>query len=331
MRKDVRLGLAVGGILFGVVLVYVLFFAGGKGEDQLADDLDALASAGAVMDPSGTSAGTDPAPNPGNPNDPGTTLVDIGSQSSTGTPTAPLGDRNRTQNPAPPMNWNPVGGINPTTRPSAPSDSFSPPVASAGQYDWRKLMTEGAQAPIWSETPGTPELPGGERRLIDEGRNVISPPMPGTELEVRAGEGTAGGPRIYVVQPGDSFWSIAKAEYGNASYYHHVVRANPKVDATKLKAGMRITIPGRDEVIPQNAPPTAVSPTPVVIDETRQYRVKKGDNLSNIAQRLYGRASMTEKLYQLNRDVIGPDPSALKLNAILILPETPTRVAGAGN
>jgi nucleoid-associated protein YgaU len=73
---------------------------------------------------------------------------------------------------------------------------------------------------------------------------------------------------------------------------------------------------------------TALTPTPVAIDETRQYRVKKGDSLSTIASRLYGRTDMADKIYQLNRDTIGANPSALKLNAILTLPESPTRVAG---
>jgi nucleoid-associated protein YgaU len=334
MRKDVRLGLGVGGILFGVVLVYVLFFAGGKGDDQFA--IDGGSDSAAATGGGGNAADSTAANGSVRPYETGQTLVQTGpistvtpQQPTTGTPTA---GANATGNATSPHGSRALNGFAPTTRPTAPfANNFAPPTATATTWNWRELVDHGArdgQLLSFTETP----TPGGGRPLIEQHRINLDPPTLGPATgDTRAEEPSmqnATGPRVYIVKPGDSFWSIARAEYGNASYYNHLVRANPKVDPARLKAGMRITIPGRDEVIPKNAPPTSLTPTPVAIDETRQYRVKKGDNLSTIASRLYGRAEMAQKLYELNRDVIGPNPSALKLNTILALPEAPTRFAG---
>lgn len=337
MRKDVRLGLGVGGILFGVVLIYVLFFAGGKGDEQYSID---SASDAASVTGGGGSASADSTAAGGSvkPFETGQTLVQTGPTANTGTPQQPTtgtpigGGTGAGGNATLPQGNAPFNGISPTTRPTGGlAGGFTPPTATASAWNWRDLVDHGArdgQLLSFTETP----TPGGGRPINDPGRLIMDPQMPGTlSGDTRTGDlstENAAGPRVYVVKSGDSFWSIARAEYGNSSYYNHLVRANPKVDPAKLKAGMRITIPGRDEVIPKNAPSTALTPTPVAIDETRQYRVKRGDSLSTIASRLYGRSDMADKIYQLNRDTIGPNPSALKLNAILTLPEAPARIAG---
>lgn len=73
-------------------------------------------------------------------------------------------------------------------------------------------------------------------------------------------------PRVYVVVQGDTLSEIAK-RFGTT--VEAILQANSIADATGIKAGMRLTIPG--------AAPTAV---PVVI-----YEVKSGDTLSGIASK----------------------------------------------
>jgi nucleoid-associated protein YgaU len=325
MRKDVRLGLGVGGILFGVVLVYVLFFAGGKGEDQYAGgDFDPNSSEAMTTHGGASSAGAE-------------TLVEMGPGPANGGPKVPAPQGNNIDNAntggrgadIPSASGQITGPIGSVAGGAGAVGGIAAPTAGAASWDWRKLMKDGdlsGQLISHTETP----TPGGGRPFQNDPL-IIGPLPPASGGGLNEGSSSTG-PRTYTVRSGDSFWSIAAAEYGNANYYSHLVRANPKVDPTKLKAGMRITIPAHDEVIPKNAPPDALSPTPVTIDETRQYRVKKGDSLSRIATNLYGRQAMADKIYQLNRDVIGPNPSALKLNVILTLPEAPTRMAaGTGN
>ena len=323
MRKDVRLGLGVGGILFGVVLIYVLFFAGGNGADEFAGDLDSGASETTRAD-----GGTGSAAESSKPTESGTPLVNTGSITGIGTtpttPTAPVAGNTNNNSITPPVA---TGG--PTTRPigAIATGNVGAPTANTGSWNWRDLVNHGARSGELLSRTETP-TPGGGRSMVEPRNMQIDPPVGSSFVE--AGPSTRPtGPRIHVVKSGESFWTIAKNEYGNASYYSHLARANPKVDPSKLKAGMRITIPSKDDVVPRTLSASALMSEPQTIDETRQYRVQKGDSLSVIAKKLYGRADMADRIYQANRDLIGANPSALKLNAVLTLPETPTRTATA--
>ena len=56
-------------------------------------------------------------------------------------------------------------------------------------------------------------------------------------------------------------------------------------------------------------------------DHTMQsYTVVKGDSLSKIAQRVYGKASLWEKIYEANRDHV-KDPDLIYPGQVLRLPE----------
>lgn len=51
-----------------------------------------------------------------------------------------------------------------------------------------------------------------------------------------------------------------------------------------------------------------------------RYRVVRGDTLSLIADRLFGDVLAFRRLYELNREVIGPDPATLEVGTVLKLP-----------
>jgi nucleoid-associated protein YgaU len=137
------------------------------------------------------------------------------------------------------------------------------------------------------------------------------------------------GPRRYTIKHGDTFWSIAKAEYGNAAYFGAIQRANPGIDPARIKAGDSIILPDKNEVI---APATATARQPsaadLIVDPAKQYRVQPGDNLSIISKKLYGRYDKWVQIYELNKELIGQNPAALKKDMILALPEPPLRIAG---
>ena len=94
----------------------------------------------------------------------------------------------------------------------------------------------------------------------------------------------------------------------------------------RIKAGDTIILPDKNEVI---APATATARQPsaadLVIDPAKQYRVQAGDNLSTISKKLYGRFDKWAQIYELNKELIGPNPAALKRDMILALPEAPVR------
>jgi nucleoid-associated protein YgaU len=82
------------------------------------------------------------------------------------------------------------------------------------------------------------------------------------------------------------------------------------------------------------APSVPAVPSPSVIDagspvvtgatvatpQSTTYTVKPGDTLRSIAEEEYGDAGLWPKIYQANRDTIGPDPDNLVAGTTLTLP-----------
>lgn len=61
-------------------------------------------------------------------------------------------------------------------------------------------------------------------------------------------------------------------------------------------------------------------PTPEAPDDDTVYVVKAGDCLSKIAQAFYGNAQMWPRIYNENRDVIGPNPNLIFPGQVLTIP-----------
>jgi nucleoid-associated protein YgaU len=297
MRKDVKLGLAVGGILFSAVMVYVLFFANGtKPSAEQARGTSASSADAGKVDAAGSQAAHDTSPE-----HPLTALLP-GNVTPATQPTEPT--------PAEPT----VSISGPATRPATDDAAPKPDNAIAsvqsGTFNWRAALERGSNAALSHSV--TPENP---MTSADRGSSAPAP-----VVDVVPNTSPSTGARTYVVKAGDTLWAIAKAEYGSASYYPHLARANPRA-ASRLRVGMKIVLPAKDEVVPESA--KAVLVTPKVLDATRQYRVQAGDNLYVICKRLYGKTDLVTKLYELNKDLIGPNRSALKPNMVLQLPEPP--------
>lgn len=131
----------------------------------------------------------------------------------------------------------------------------------------------------------------------------------------------------YVVQPGDTYSSIAGKVYGNRNLYQVIEKANPSVDPRKIRPGMELNVPAKEAVSSDRGsvdvtPPVAATGT---IDASREYRVQPGDTLHKISQRLYGKTNRWAAIYDLNKTAIGPDAGKLKVGTVLTLPEAPTQ------
>ena len=152
--------------------------------------------------------------------------------------------------------------------------------------------------------------------------------------------------RPYVVKPGDTYWSIAAAEYGDGSMYVLLERANPNVPARSLRAGITIKIPPKPTAAIGPASPAPGSPGPAApgapavaagstsIDPDtgkRFYIVKAGDNPSTIAQQLYGDQRMAYLIVEANP---GLNAKTLRVGQKLWAPtrpgEAPTPAPGTG-
>lgn len=128
------------------------------------------------------------------------------------------------------------------------------------------------------------------------------------------------------VKSGETFSSIAMSVYGSAAYYPHLLRANPTVNPNNLKVGTIINVPAIEEVKATTSDATSgqtahASVTEVKIDPSKQYKVQSGDSLYKISVKLYGKSTYVDKIYEKNKAAIGADPKKLKLGMILELPE----------
>ncbi len=56
------------------------------------------------------------------------------------------------------------------------------------------------------------------------------------------------------------------------------------------------------------------------VTEPDEYTVVSGDNLSAIAQKLYGDANRWRDIYNANKETIGDNPSAIRVGMVLKIP-----------
>jgi len=361
MRKDVKLGLAIGGVLLAVVVVYALVGTGSKtsetgGAGIVTEDTSGAGTNSTASAPPRTNELTkapDPAPAPSTAD----------ASKPTHEPTPGGSSTIAAEKPQPP-----------TTAPSMAGSGATDAIASAATGNkpghdanadlWDKTLNTGelmmsqTPAPVNPNIPGggvdrrTDDAPAGDKQPHDSAARASGPSTP-THSADRAADRATGSTEshpsylstsadpapstssratTHVVQKDETLALISKAIYGSPNYYPHIIRANPGLDPKKLKPGMTINIPPMSEVKPSsNGEPgsaggssTASNGQP--IDPHTQYRVEQNDTLERIAIKLYGKREMKDKIAELNKQSL-PDPNKLKLHQVLQLPEPPTQTA----
>lgn len=178
----------------------------------------------------------------------------------------------------------------------------------------------------------TPAQPPAEKQIVE-----TSPPADATSTGAGATtQPSSGTARTHQVHSGETLSIIAAAAYGNANLYPAIIRANPGIDPNHLKPGMILKLPDIKQVKPAVTSSALgtdadaktasghVAATPLT---NKQYRVASGDNLYKISIKLYGKSTMAQKIYELNKQTIGEDSHKLKVGQVLELPEAPTVTA----
>ncbi len=125
--------------------------------------------------------------------------------------------------------------------------------------------------------------------------------------------------RDYTVRSGDTAESISRRFFGTPAHWQQIMKANPRVDFMRLKAGRVIRVPV-DPANVQGIPGTSAPPKAAPAIE---YRVKTGDTLSGIAKEIYGRSGLWTIIRDANRDQVGADGDRLRPGMVLKIPPAP--------
>ena len=115
--------------------------------------------------------------------------------------------------------------------------------------------------------------------------------------------------------------SIARDTFGSISYWRAIARANPTVDPNKLRVGTVLRIPIDPDNI-QGRPTNADAPPAPDLPDTR-YIAQRGDTLSEIASRIYGRSALWTLIRDANIDKVGRDGTRLRPGMELVIPQAP--------
>ena len=114
--------------------------------------------------------------------------------------------------------------------------------------------------------------------------------------------------RIHVVGVGDDLWSLAEHYYGRGQEWRRIAAANPDRltgGPDRLRVGWRL-------VIPDDSREAAASSGSTV-------RVRRGDTLTSVAQRVLGDGDRWRELYRANRGQL-TDPDVLPVGLVLDVP-----------
>ncbi len=146
--------------------------------------------------------------------------------------------------------------------------------------------------------------------------------MPEPETRSTPGTATPAPARTveYVVQSGDSMWTISKRWFGDANRWREIARGNPNINAERLTVGQRLQLPARDDTGPVGMNRAISIPRSQVPATGRYYTVRSGDTLSTIAEKHYRSESRWRDIYNANRSAIGGNPDRLQVGMKLRIP-----------
>ncbi len=127
------------------------------------------------------------------------------------------------------------------------------------------------------------------------------------------------------VQPGDCLAAIAIQYYGGERYTQLLIDANKQLaNPNRLKIGDVIDIPPAPKRTTRlgrtTRRTTTGGSTPAQPSGRRTYTVLPGDSFYAIARDQLGDAGRWKELFELNRELVGSEPTALRVGQVLVLP-----------
>ncbi|MBT4531089.1 MAG: LysM peptidoglycan-binding domain-containing protein [Phycisphaerae bacterium] len=151
--------------------------------------------------------------------------------------------------------------------------------------------------------------------LVGGGIDVIpGPPTPRDSTTDHIGD------LMHTVRIGETLNVICKEHYGDSGLARSVALWNNINNPNEIERGTQIALPSRYSLIANSMVQTQQQTT-VAITQSKMgtYKVKKGDTLSEIAQKIMGTTRKTQLLIDLNKDVM-PNPNNIRPGMILKYP-----------
>ncbi|MFP3938643.1 MAG: LysM peptidoglycan-binding domain-containing protein [Phycisphaerae bacterium] len=131
-------------------------------------------------------------------------------------------------------------------------------------------------------------------------------------------------PRTYVVQEGDDgFWAVSQKVYGHGKHWQLVRDANPDVDSNALRAGQRLRVPAlpAEDRSSAGAPDSTPGSVRTLSGGRRIYTVQEGDlGFWGVSQKVYGTGKYGHVIAQENPQA---DSGSLRPGQKLIIPHKP--------
>ena len=163
------------------------------------------------------------------------------------------------------------------------------------------------------------ELDVGDVIVLPEARNVrrSSNPTP------RA----ISGADTHVVASGETLGDISKIHYGTTTRWREIAAANGNLDPTRLKVGQKLQIPPDTRSGSSSTSSSSSSGATRVRSSssgTREYTIKRGDTLGEIAQRELGTATRWREIQTMNP---GLNPMRLVVGKKIQLPASSSGAA----
>ena len=203
------------------------------------------------------------------------------------TPASPAGRPGALRRPSAPVGWLkwPRQLVRPLVLAVFALAMAAPTVPAMAQTIVEPAVTQTTVVPAPTAADSDSQ-PGGENH---PGEALTDPTPPGPGGAVSDGQ--------YVVQPGDSLWSIAQAVYGQGPAWVNIAQANAsllRASPDLIEVGWVLVLPPVDTVTGQ---PTATTSDTVVT-------VVPGDSLWSIAATALGSGQRWPEIADLNTDVI---------------------------
>ncbi|HIA28284.1 MAG TPA: LysM peptidoglycan-binding domain-containing protein [Planctomycetes bacterium] len=146
--------------------------------------------------------------------------------------------------------------------------------------------------------------------VIDENGDRRSvTPVPASNFS-----GVPGFPKIHTIVDGDSLWQIADKYYSRGHLYRVILEANPVLGSGELLVvGTTIQIPAlsASSVVSQPVARRSVEPG------FRQYRIRKGDTLYEIAEEMLGDGLRWQEIQRANPEL---DSGNLRIGQVIRIP-----------